>query len=221
MEQILNIMVNVLLAFFLLILLIPLYLLLFFFLLFFQGWPVFFYQKRVGKGFKVFNLFKFRTMRVDTNGPLITVKEDRRVTISGKLMRRLKADELPQILNVFIGNLNFVGPRPEVPKYVNQEDFFFLKEIKPGLTDYSSILFANEEKVLLNLGGIDRYNDLLKIKLEVINYYLDVRSFWVDIKILTFTILSFFAPKAINKIIKKDIFKKNPDLFKKITDIGI
>ena len=160
-------------------------------------------------------------MRVDTNGPLITVKEDRRVTISGKLMRRLKADELPQILNVFIGNLNFVGPRPEVPKYVNQEDFFFLKEIKPGLTDYSSILFANEEKVLLNLGGIDRYNDLLKIKLEVINYYLDVRSFWVDIKILTFTVLSFFAPKAINKIIKKDIFKKNPDLFKKITDVGI
>lgn len=221
MEQILNIMVNVLFALFLLILLLPIYILVFFFLLFFQGRPVFFYQKRVGKGFKVFNLFKYRTMRVDTNGPLITVKEDQRVTISGKLMRRLKADELPQILNVFIGNLNFVGPRPEVPEYVNQEDFFFLREIKPGLTDYSSILFANEEKVLLNLGGVDRYNDLLKIKLEVINYYLEVRSFWVDIKILTFTVFSFFAPKAINKIIKKDIYKKNPDLFNKITDIGI
>jgi len=221
MEQILNIMVNVLFALFLLILLLPIYILVFFFLLFFQGRPVFFYQKRVGKGFKVFNLFKYRTMRVDTNGPLITVKEDQRVTISGKLMRRLKADELPQILNVFIGNLNFVGPRPEVPEYVNQEDFFFLREIKPGLTDYSSILFANEEKVLLNLGGVDRYNDLLKIKLEVINYYLEVRSFWVDIKILTFTVFSFFAPNAINKIIKKDIYKKNPDLFNKITDIGI
>ena len=221
MEQILKIMFNIIFAFLLLILLLPIYLLVFLFLLFFQGWPVFFYQKRVGKGFKVFNLFKYRTMRVDSNGPLITVKDDQRVTFSGKLMRRLKADELPQILNVLVGNLNFVGPRPEVPKYVNKKDFFFLREIKPGLTDFSSILFANEEKVLLKLGGVDRYNDLLKIKLEVISYYLEVKSFWVDIKILTFTILSFLAPKTINKMIKKEINKKKPALIKKITDIGI
>ena len=75
---------------------------------------MFFYQKELEKDLKVFNLFKYRTMRVDSNGPLITVKDDQRVTFSGKLMRRLKADELPQILNVLVGNLNFVGPRPEV-----------------------------------------------------------------------------------------------------------
>ena len=221
MEKILKIMFNTIFAFLLLILLLPIYFLLFFLLLFFQGWPVFFYQKRVGKGFKDFHLFKYRTMRVDSYGPLITAKDDKRVTFFGKIIRRLKADELPQIFNIFLGNLNFVGPRPEVPKYVNREDFFFLSEVKPGLTDFSSILFANEEKVLFKLGGVDRYNDLLKIKLEVIGYYLEVKSFWIDMKILTFTILSFFAPKTINNLIKKEINKKKPALAEKITEIGI
>ena len=128
-------------------------------------------------------------MRVDSNGPLITVKEDQRVTFSGKLLRRLKADELPQILNVLVGNLNFVGPRPEVPKYVNKK-IFFLKRNKTRTYRFFVNPFANEEKVLLKLGGVNRYNDLLKIKLEVVSYYLEVKSFWVDIKILTFTILS-------------------------------
>ncbi len=214
-------MVNVLFALLLLILLFPIYILVFLFLLFFQGWPVFYYQRRIGKGFKVFVLFKYRTMRAGSNGPMITVKEDRRVTILGKLMRRIKADELPQLLNVFFGDLNFVGPRPEVPQFVNKKDFYFLKDLKPGLTDFSSILFANEEKILLRLGGVDYYNDLLKIKLEVISYYLEVKSTWVDIKIVIYTILSFFVPKTINATIKKEIFKKNPILFQKITDIGI
>ena len=214
-------MVNVLFAFLLLIFLLPIYLLIFFFLLFFQGWPIFFYQKRVGKGFKVFNLLKYRTMNSDSNGPLVTVKDDPRITFLGKLIRKYKADELPQLFNILIGNLNFVGPRPEVPKYVNEQDFYFLNEIKPGLTDFSSILFSNEEKVLLNLGGIDKYKDILKIKLEVINYYLEVKSPWVDIKILIFTILSFLVPRLIKKKIKKDIYKKNPSLYDKITDVGI
>ncbi len=214
-------MVNILFAFLLLIFLLPIYLLIFFFLLFFQGWPIFFYQKRVGKGFKVFNLLKYRTMNSDSNGPLVTVKDDPRITFLGKLIRKYKADELPQLFNILIGNLNFVGPRPEVPKYVNEQDFYFLNEIKPGLTDFSSILFSNEEKVLLNLGGIDKYKDILKIKLEVINYYLEVKSPWVDIKILIFTILSFLVPRLIKKKIKKDIYKKNPSLYDKITDVGI
>ena len=214
-------MVNILFAFFLLIFLLPINLLIFFFLLLLQGWPIFFYQKRVGKGFKVFNLLKYRTMNTDSNGPLVTVKDDPRITFLGKLIRKYKADELPQLFNILIGNLNFVGPRPEVPKYVNEHDFYFLNEIKPGLTDFSSILFSNEEKVLLNLGGIDKYKDILKIKLEVINYYLEVKSPWVDIKILIFTILSFLIPKLIKKKIKKDIYKKNPSLFHKITDVGI
>jgi len=214
-------MVNILFAFFLLIFLLPINLLYFFFLLLLQGWPIFFYQKRVGKGFKIFNLLKYRTMNTDSNGPLITAKDDPRITFLGKLIRKYKADELPQLFNILIGNLNFVGPRPEVPKYVNEHDFYFLNEIKPGLTDFSSILFSNEEKVLLNLGGIDKYKDILKIKLEVINYYLEVKSPWVDIKILIFTILSFLIPKLIKKKIKKDIYKKNPSLFHKITDVGI
>tara|TARA_B000000475_G_scaffold44558_2_gene33525 strand:- start:4300 stop:4782 length:483 start_codon:yes stop_codon:yes gene_type:complete len=160
-------------------------------------------------------------MNSDSNGPLVTVKDDPRITFLGKLIRKYKADELPQLFNILIGNLNFVGPRPEVPKYVNEQDFYFLNEIKPGLTDFSSILFSNEEKVLLNLGGIDKYKDILKIKLEVINYYLEVKSPWVDIKILIFTILSFLVPRLIKKKIKKDIYKKNPSLYDKITDVGI
>jgi lipopolysaccharide/colanic/teichoic acid biosynthesis glycosyltransferase len=160
-------------------------------------------------------------MKTNSLGPIITVKKDQRITTIGKLMRRLKVDEIPQIFNVLIGDLNFVGPRPEVSRFVHKQDFFFLKEIKPGLTDFSSILFSNEEKILFKLGGIKSYNDLLKIKLEIIAYYLEVRSFWVDLKIVIFTIASFFAPETINKIIKKEIYKYNITLFNKITEIGL
>ena len=85
-------------------------------------------------------------MNISDNGPLITVENDLRITKIGKYLRKFKIDEFPQILNIILGDLNFVGPRPEVEKYVNKNDFEFLKKVKPGLTDFSSILFREKIK---------------------------------------------------------------------------
>ena len=94
--------------------------------LIFQGTPIFYIQKRVGKDFRPFNLLKFRTMK-DESGSFITKDGDERITQWGKILRRTKLDELPQLLNVLVGDMHFVGPRPEVPQYVDKENFAFLK----------------------------------------------------------------------------------------------
>jgi len=114
--------------------------------------PVIFSQKRVGKNNRDFTLYKFRTMRVDENDPgsLMVSCRNRRVTRIGRLLRRYKLDELPQLYNVLKNEMSIVGPRPELRKYVNlysnlDREVLY---IKPGITDYASILFRNENKLL-------------------------------------------------------------------------
>ena len=124
-------------------------------------------------------------MKNNINGPEITEKNDKRITAIGKVLRKSKIDELPQIINILIGNLNFVGPRPEVEKFVNEYDFSFLNKIKPGLTDFSSILFSREEILLSKFGGVDYYDKILPVKLELIGHYINIRNFWVDCKKLS------------------------------------
>ena len=94
-----------------------------------QGRPIFFKHKRVGYDFKQFELYKFRTMIIN-RGSVITNFEDKRITKVGKIIRKLKIDELPQLFNIIKGEMRFIGPRPEVPEYINQKDFNFLKIIK-------------------------------------------------------------------------------------------
>ena len=214
-------MLNKFFALIILISLTPLFLFISILLFISQGRPIFFSQRRVGKNHAIFYLYKFRTMKNNINGPEITEKNDKRITAIGKVLRKSKIDELPQIINILIGNLNFVGPRPEVEKFVNEYDFSFLNKIKPGLTDFSSILFSREEILLSKFGGVDYYDKILPIKLELISHYINIRNFWVDCKILIFTVLGLIMPSLISATVKREIYKKNPDLVQKITSIGL
>ena len=114
--------------------------------------PVFYRQVRVGKDGKEFRIFKFRTMVVDADkkGLAITVGRDNRITRMGRLLRKTKLDELAQLINVFIGEMSFVGPRPEVPKYVNMYTPYQRQVllVRPGITDYASIAYRNENDML-------------------------------------------------------------------------
>jgi lipopolysaccharide/colanic/teichoic acid biosynthesis glycosyltransferase len=114
--------------------------------------PVFFRQVRVGKDGKEFKILKFRTMVVDAEkkGMQITVGRDSRITKSGHFLRKFKLDELPQLINVLLGDMSFVGPRPEVPKYVamyDEKQINVLK-VKPGITDLASIEYKDENTLL-------------------------------------------------------------------------
>ena len=221
MGKIFKIMFNKFFAFFILIGLFPLLLFIGLLLFFCQGRPIFYSQKRVGKNYAVFSLYKFRTMMNNINGPEITEINDKRITTIGKTLRKLKIDELPQIINILLGDINFVGPRPEVKKIVNEYDFSFLNKIKPGLTDFSSILFSREEILLSKLGGVKHYQKILPIKLELICHYINVRNIWIDCKIIILTILGLIMPTMAKTKVKKDIYKKNPGLVNKITSIGL
>ena len=164
----------------------------------FQGPPIFFEHERIGYKFKKFNLIKFRSMRLNNNDNNITTLNDPRITKWGKVIRLTKLDETPQLWNIIKGDMRFVGPRPEVREFVNIQDFSFLNSIKPGLTDFSSIILRNEEKVLNNLGGISNYQELLLIKLELSHLYEKSKSFLLDLKIVILTIFSIFLPKIVS-----------------------
>lgn len=113
--------------------------------------PVFFIQKRVGKNMQIFSLYKFRTMRINSDKDgLLTVGKDHRITNSGHFLRNYKLDELPQLFNVFKGDMSLVGPRPEVQKYVDHytKEQQKLLEIRPGITDPASIYYSNENEIL-------------------------------------------------------------------------
>ncbi|EPZ59954.1 bacterial sugar transferase family protein [[Clostridium] sordellii ATCC 9714] len=114
--------------------------------------PVFFKQKRVGKNKKIFEIYKFRTMVTDAEklGKQITVGADNRITKVGRFIRKYKLDEFPQLINVLKGEMSLVGPRPEVPKYVELYDIYQeqILLVQPGITDYASIKFKNESELL-------------------------------------------------------------------------
>lgn len=141
--------------------------------------PVFYRQIRVGKGGIDFKLFKFRTMYIDTDkGRLLTIgKRDPRITQAGYCLRRFKIDELPQLINVLIGHMSMVGPRPEVRKYVDLYDEFQLQvlNVRPGITDLASIIYVNENEILGNYENPEKayieiiIPDKIKLNLNYIN----------------------------------------------------
>src|SRR5262245_35234970 len=114
--------------------------------------PVFFRQTRMGRRFRPFQILKFRTMVQDssTRGKSITVGNDPRITRVGLFLRKTKTDELPQLINVLRGEMTFVGPRPEVPQYVElfRQDYEEILKIRPGITDLASIKYRDEAKLL-------------------------------------------------------------------------
>ena len=134
------------------IILSPLFLLLAIIIKLSSRGPVFYSQVRLGKGFKPFNMLKFRSMIVNDNSKhtLVTAKGDKRITKIGKLLRKYKLDELPQLINVFKGEMSLVGPRPEVERYIShyRDRYHAILSVVPGITDNASIEFKNEEDVL-------------------------------------------------------------------------
>ncbi|HQU31578.1 MAG: sugar transferase [Planctomycetia bacterium] len=156
--------------------------------------PVFFIQKRVGKGFRLFKLYKFRTMITDASqkGLQVTAVGDPRITKVGRFLRKTKIDELPQLINVFKGDMSLVGPRPEVPKYVEifREDYQDILKIKPGITDYATIEFRDEEGVLEKFEDPeDGYiREVLPIKIKLYKKYLEDSGFFTDVKLIVLTL---------------------------------
>lgn len=150
---------------------------------------VFYKQTRVGKNHKPFNLFKFRTMRPNSDKVQITVgHRDPRVTRVGYFLRKYKLDEIPQLINIIKGEMSVVGPRPEVPKYVNQytDEQKRVLNVKPGLTDYASLQFVDESEILAQSEDPEKAytQEILPQKLKLALKYIDERNFWVDIKLI-------------------------------------
>ncbi|HAH57108.1 MAG: sugar transferase [Lentimicrobium sp.] len=155
--------------------------------------PIFFKQQRVGKDAKLFRMVKFRTMKVNHGGSTISVKGESRITPLGQTLRKYKLDELPELWNIFKGDMSFVGPRPDVPGYADklEGDDRLLLTIRPGLTGTASLKFSNEEELLALQEDPIYYNDhvLYPEKVRLNNNYVKRMSFWLDIKIITFTLL--------------------------------
>lgn len=156
--------------------------------------PILYKQQRVGRNNKDFTLYKFRSMRIgaDRSG-LITVGErDPRVTYSGYLIRKYKLDELPQLINVFLGDMSLVGPRPEVRKYVElySKEQMNVLSVRPGITDMASVLYRNENELLGSVEDPEQYyrEVIMKDKLNINLDYIRQCSFLYDMKLILLTI---------------------------------
>lgn len=156
------------------------------------GGPAFFTQKRVGRNGKLFTMYKFRSMTVNHSGSSISVAGESRITPLGAVLRRYKLDELPELWNVLIGDMSFVGPRPDVPGYADKlegEDRLVLK-LRPGITGPASLKYANEEDILAQVEDPVKYNDEVifpdKVKINLDYYYN--HTFIGDIKLIFQTV---------------------------------
>lgn len=152
--------------------------------------PVYFRQERVGKNGKTFRIYKFRTMTVnaEAQGMQITVGADRRITKIGQILRKTKIDELPQLINVLKGEMSFVGPRPEVPRYVELYSDYQknILKIKPGITELASIVYRDENEVLAQSEDPEKtyIEEIMPKKIELNMEYMQKMSFWYDIKLI-------------------------------------
>ncbi len=169
--------------------------------------PVFYLQWRVGISGKEFTIFKFRTMHVNSEkGGLLTVGgRDKRITAIGYFLRKFKLDELPQLFNVIKGDMSLVGPRPEVKKYV---DLYNSRQrevlsVRPGITDYASLIYSNENDLLAKASDPEReyINTIMPDKLELNLKYIRERNLFVDIKILTQTLVKILVSNQDNRVI--------------------
>ena len=157
------------------------------------GGPVLFKQKRVGKEGKLFTMVKFRSMSVAHSGSSVSVAGESRITPLGAKLRKYKLDELPELWNVFIGDMSFVGPRPDVPGYADKlvgEDRVILK-LRPGITGPASLKYRDEETLLATVEDPIRYNDevIFPDKVRINKEYYYNWSFWLDIRYIVRTVL--------------------------------
>ena len=195
---------DLLFAFFGIIFFAPIFLVIIFLIKLDSKGSVFFLQSRIGLKGEVFNIIKFRTMNINQNSnSTITLKDDSRITRIGKYLRKYKLDELPELFNILLGEMSFVGPRPDVTGYADKLvglDKNILK-LKPGITSSASLKYANEEFLLTQVEDPVSYNnDTIypdKVRMNL-NYYNN-HNIWIDIKVIFATIYlllkSFFKKK--------------------------
>lgn len=155
--------------------------------------PVFFVQQRVGKDGKLFACHKFRSMSIGHGGSSISVAGEARITPLGAKLRRYKLDELPELWDVLIGNMSFVGPRPDVPGYADKlqgEDRIILS-LRPGITGPATLKYRNEEELLATVADPIKYNDevIYPDKVRINRYYAEHYSFVDDIRMIFCTVL--------------------------------
>ncbi|MDD2634431.1 MAG: sugar transferase [Bacteroidales bacterium] len=186
---------DIIFAFLGLLALLPLFLIISILIIIDSKGGVFYRQVRVGKNNKDFKILKFRTMRPnsDKSGLLTVGSKDNRVTKIGYYLRKYKFDELPQLINVLIGDMSFVGPRPEVRKYVDMYNQKQLKvlSLRPGITDYASIEYSNENELLLKSDNPEQtyINEIMPAKLALNLQYIAESCFKTDIKLIWKTII--------------------------------
>ncbi len=164
-----------------------------------DGGNVLFKQVRVGKNGKYFKVLKFRTMvlNAESIGNKVTTGDDPRITPIGRILRKYKLDELPQLFNVLKGEMSLVGPRPEVPEYVEfypEETRNIVLSVPPGMTDRASIEFVDENDLLSGSSDpvSDYKNKVLPIKLDYYVEYVNKRSLWLDFNLVLKTVVAIF-----------------------------
>lgn len=175
----------------------------------------FYFANRVGKNFKLFKMIKFRSMIVnaDSTGVDSTSSNDKRITKLGSFVRKFKLDELPQLFNVFIGQMSLVGPRPNVKRetdlYTSEEKLIL--SIRPGITDFSSIVFSDEGNILKDSKDPDLdYNQLIRPwKSRLAIFYVQNSNFIIDLKIIYLTIYSLINKKWVLNKIAENLKSKN------------
>lgn len=154
--------------------------------------PVFFCQKRGGRYGRLFTIYKFRTMTINQGGSYVSVRGDNRITQLGARLRKHKLDELPELWNVLIGDMSFVGPRPDMPEYSERlkGSEREILELRPGITGPASIKYANEEVLLAKFPDPQKYNDevIWPDKVRINRDYYRNRSFLYDIQIIIRTV---------------------------------
>jgi len=163
--------------------------------------PVFFRQERIGRDFRPFYILKFRTMVQDASrlGGQITFGDDPRITWIGRILRKTKIDELPQLINVLKGEMSFVGPRPEVPRYVEMfhDDYAIILQVRPGITDLASLKYRDEAAVLGQAENPEEeyVKHVLPEKIRFAKEYVNKASLLLDLKIIFQTILKLITHK--------------------------
>lgn len=157
--------------------------------------PVLFRQERIGKDSRPFTIYKFRTMTLaQPGGSLITVGDDPRITSLGRFLRRTKADELPQLLNIVKGEMSFVGPRPEVRKYVEmfRDEYREILKVRPGITDLASLKYRDEAAILARAGHAEEEyrTRVLPDKIQLAQQYVRRSSLLFDLGVIARTLLA-------------------------------
>tara|TARA_B100001057_G_scaffold168174_1_gene168915 strand:- start:510 stop:1097 length:588 start_codon:yes stop_codon:yes gene_type:complete len=190
-------MFDIIFSFFGIILFIPIFFVVAIFIKLDSKGPIFFIQNRVGLNGKIFKIIKFRSMKSNSENSLtVTLQDDNRITRVGKKIRKYKIDEIPELINVLIGDMSFVGPRPDVPGYADllKGKSRNILKLRPGITSRASIKYANEEQILMTKEDPIAYNNEVifpdKVKMNL-NYYQN-NNIWIDIKIIFATLCKLY-----------------------------